>query len=98
MARLGEIKVGMRILEVNSVSLLGASHVDAVRALRTAGDNLTMVVSDGYDPILAYGNEDGTEDNCNGNEDEVLYNPARFSPDSASSATSGESYPVSFFS
>ena len=68
---------------MNSQSLLGASHVDAVRALRTAGDNLTMVVADGYDT----------------SEDDVLYNPAhgeptRFSPDSASSATSGDSFPV----
>jgi hypothetical protein len=76
---------------VNGVSLLGASHVDAVRALRTAGDNLTMVVSDGYDASLV-------SDGNHGNDDDVLYNPAhgeptRFSPDSQSSATSGDSFP-----
>lgn len=87
-SRTGELKVGMRILEVNGISLLGATHVDAVRALKTAGDSLAMVVADGYDAILV---EDASQE-------DVLYNPAlceptRFSPDSASSATSGDSFP-----
>ncbi|XP_066930968.1 protein scribble homolog isoform X3 [Clytia hemisphaerica] len=86
-ARDDRLKVGMRILEVNNTSLLGATHVDAVRALRTAGDNLSLIVCDGYDE----------SDAIEANQENVLYNPSlvepisRFSPDSQSSATSGDS-------
>jgi len=75
--------------QVNNTSLLGATHVDAVRALRTAGDNLSLIVCDGYDENAA--------DELN--EENVLYNPSlvepmTFSPDSQLSAT-GESFLVS---
>ena len=39
----------MRLLEVNGVSLLGASHQEAVNSLRSAGDVLRLLVCDGYD-------------------------------------------------
>ena len=35
---------------MNGVSLLGASHVEAVRALRSAPEKLYITVCDGYDP------------------------------------------------
>ncbi|XP_047145373.1 protein scribble homolog isoform X1 [Hydra vulgaris] len=83
-SRDGRLKVGMRILEVNGISLLGATHVDAVRALRTAGDILTTVVCDGYDEQAASVLI----------EENIFFNPSlcesRFSPDSQSSATSGD--------
>ena len=34
---------------MNGTSLLGATHMEAVRALRSVGDRLSLVVSDGYD-------------------------------------------------
>ncbi|CAB3986484.1 scribble homolog isoform X1, partial [Paramuricea clavata] len=43
------LHVGQRILEVNSTSLLGATHMEAVRSLRSVGDSLSLVVADGYD-------------------------------------------------
>ena len=43
------LQVGMRLLEVNGVSLLGASHQEAVNALRTAGAVIRLLVCDGYD-------------------------------------------------
>ncbi len=46
----GRLKVGQRILEVNGQSMLGARHGEAVRALRSAGDRLNMLVCEGYDP------------------------------------------------
>ncbi|KAK3743341.1 hypothetical protein QZH41_013908 [Actinostola sp. cb2023] len=46
----GRLIVGQRILEVNGTSLLGATHLEAVRALRSMGDKLTLLVCDGYDP------------------------------------------------
>merc|ERR1719494_62843 len=49
-AKDGRLKVGMRILEVNGTSLIGATHVEAVRSLRSVGDKLTLVICDGYDP------------------------------------------------
>ncbi|XP_037051947.1 protein lap4 isoform X3 [Bradysia coprophila] len=45
----GRLKVGMRILEVNGTSLLGATHTEAVQLLRTAGDTLQIIVCKGYD-------------------------------------------------
>ncbi len=45
-----KFSVGQRILEVNGVSLLGASHTEAVKALRNAPERLYMTICDGYDP------------------------------------------------
>jgi protein scribble len=41
------LQVGMRLLEVNGVSLLGASHQEAVNALRNSGNDINMVVCKG---------------------------------------------------
>ncbi|XP_033848965.3 protein scribble homolog isoform X4 [Acipenser ruthenus] len=49
-ARDGRLKVGMRILEVNNHSLLGMTHTEAVRILRSIGDTLAVLVCDGFDP------------------------------------------------
>ncbi|KAJ6637155.1 Protein lap4 [Pseudolycoriella hygida] len=45
----GRLKVGMRILEVNGTSLLGAKHIEAVQLLRSAGDRIQIIVCKGYD-------------------------------------------------
>lgn len=45
----GRLKVGQRLLEVNGLSLLGASHQEAVDCLRAAGNTLYLVVCKGYD-------------------------------------------------
>ncbi|XP_063705869.1 protein lap4-like [Culicoides brevitarsis] len=45
----GRLRVGMRILEVNGVSLLGATHQEAVDVLRSAGQELHLVVCKGYE-------------------------------------------------
>lgn len=37
----------MRLLEVNNASLLGASHQEAVNALRCAGNTIRLVVCKG---------------------------------------------------
>ncbi|XP_014679096.1 PREDICTED: protein scribble homolog, partial [Priapulus caudatus] len=47
------LRLGMRILEVNGQSLLGASHQEAVRALRSVGDAMFIMVCEGYDPAEA---------------------------------------------
>lgn len=39
----------MRILEVNGTSLLGATHQEAVNALRAAGNDIQVIVCKGYD-------------------------------------------------
>ncbi|XP_052234956.1 protein scribble homolog isoform X4 [Dreissena polymorpha] len=49
-ARDSRLKVGQRILEVNGQSLLGATHQEAVRALRSVGDRLVIMICDGFDP------------------------------------------------
>ncbi|VVC92564.1 unnamed protein product [Leptidea sinapis] len=59
----GRLKVGMRLLEVNGVSLLGATHNEAVNALRSAGNApLHLVVCHGYSRPDKYttGSESGT--------------------------------------
>ena len=40
-------QVGMRLLEVNGVSLLGASHQEAVNALRNSENEIKLVVCKG---------------------------------------------------
>lgn len=45
----GRVRVGMRILEVNGQSLLGATHQEAVEGLRLSGNRLNMVVCKGYE-------------------------------------------------
>ncbi|XP_055602053.1 protein lap4-like isoform X7 [Uranotaenia lowii] len=45
----GRLRVGMRILEVNGVSLLGATHQEAVNSLRASGNSLYLVVCKGYE-------------------------------------------------
>jgi protein scribble len=51
-AKDGRLKVGQRILEVNGQSLLGADHQEAVRALRSVGNMMTIMICDGFDPAL----------------------------------------------
>ncbi|XP_032455631.1 protein lap4 isoform X10 [Nasonia vitripennis] len=45
----GRLKVGMRLLEVNGTSILGATHQEAVNILRSSGNIITLVVCKGYD-------------------------------------------------
>lgn len=35
---------------MNGTSLLGSTHQEAVRALRSVGDTMNIMVCDGYDP------------------------------------------------
>ncbi|KAJ2947504.1 hypothetical protein O0L34_g17292 [Tuta absoluta] len=61
----GRLKVGMRLLEVNGISLLGATHNEAVNALRSATNApLHLVVCLGYTRPEKYttGSESGTAD------------------------------------
>eukprot|EP00092_Neocalanus_flemingeri_P002644 GFUD01002832.1.p1 GENE.GFUD01002832.1~~GFUD01002832.1.p1 ORF type:complete len:1969 (+),score=355.00 GFUD01002832.1:159-6065(+) len=52
------IKVGQRIIEVNGQSLLGATHQEAVNILRNAGDEIKLLVCDGFNPLLVPNSED----------------------------------------
>ena len=47
-AREARLKVGQRIIEVNGQSLLGATHEEAVKALRSGEGSLHILVCDGY--------------------------------------------------
>ncbi len=44
----GKLEVGQRILEVDTHSLLGASHVEAVHILRQTENTVRLLVCDGY--------------------------------------------------
>ena len=46
----GRLTVGQRILEVNGQSLVGASHVTAVRIMKEVHEEITLVVCNGFDP------------------------------------------------
>ncbi|KAK5649495.1 hypothetical protein RI129_000524 [Pyrocoelia pectoralis] len=45
----GRLRTGMRLLEVNGRSLLGATHQEAVNTLRSCGDVIHLTVCKGYD-------------------------------------------------
>lgn len=49
------LRVGQRIIEVNGLSLLGATHQEAVGALRSAGDNLHVLLCDGFTEVGSEG-------------------------------------------
>ena len=49
-ARDKRLKVGQRILEVNNQSLLGCTHAEAVRTLRSMGEQASVLLCHGYDP------------------------------------------------
>ncbi|XP_076807797.1 protein scribble homolog isoform X3 [Clavelina lepadiformis] len=44
----GQLKVGQRIIEVNNQSLLSCTHAEAVRTLRSIGDQATFLLCHGY--------------------------------------------------
>ena len=44
------------ILQVNGQSLLGATHTEAVRALRSVADKMCIMVCDGFDASLLESN------------------------------------------
>ncbi|XP_050389394.1 protein scribble homolog isoform X6 [Patella vulgata] len=52
-ARDNRLIIGQRILEVNGQSLLGATHQEAVRALRSVGEKMSIMVCDGFDPTAS---------------------------------------------
>lgn len=67
----GRLKVGQRLLEVNGVSLLGASHQEAVDCLRAAGNSLYLVVCKGYDksgPVNPLNVSNAAKVDANGDE------------------------------
>ncbi|XP_044762164.1 protein lap4-like isoform X3 [Coccinella septempunctata] len=45
----GRLKTGMRLIEVNGRSLLGATHQEAVHALRSCGNRIRLLVCKGYE-------------------------------------------------
>ena len=44
--------MGIRILQVNSVSLFGKTNEEALNVLHGVLDRLTLLVCDGYDPNI----------------------------------------------
>ena len=49
-SRCGEFRVGQRIIDVNGNTLLGATHHEAVRVLKSVGKDVKFIVCDGYEP------------------------------------------------
>ena len=47
-----DLIVGQRIIEVNGQSLLGATHAEAVKAMRESGNSIHLIVCDGYNKPL----------------------------------------------
>ncbi|GAB1600140.1 protein scribble homolog [Argonauta hians] len=47
-ARHGQLTVGQRILQVNNQSLLGTSHTEAVKTLRSVGEEMEILVCNGH--------------------------------------------------
>ena len=58
--KLLSFQVGQRIIEVNGQSLLGATHQEAVNILRNAGDEIKLLVCNGFNP----NNLSHNEGNC----------------------------------
>lgn len=71
-ARDGRLQVGMRILEVGNHSLLGMTHTEAVRVLRSTGDTLMLLVCDGFDPRTVTGIEVSAYVNVDADQGDLL--------------------------
>ena len=54
--RSNELIVGQRIIEVNGQSLLGATHSEAVDAMRQAGNSIQLLLCDGWNEPVAIQN------------------------------------------
>ena len=46
----GRLSVGMRILQINSISMLGKTHEEALKVLQGVLDRINLLVCHGYDP------------------------------------------------
>jgi len=46
----GRLFVGMRILQINSISMLGKTHEEALKVLQGVLDRMNLLVCHGYDP------------------------------------------------
>ncbi|XP_022643701.1 protein lap4-like isoform X4 [Varroa destructor] len=66
----GRIKLGMRIVEVNGHSLLGASHDESVDIIKKAGNSIMFIVCDGYN------NMPGAALHCQDISSNVLVTPS----------------------
>ena len=56
-SRESRLCVGQRIIEVNGQNLLGAEHLEAVNTMRSVGDELNILVCDGYNNISSAGDK-----------------------------------------
>ena len=65
--------MGHRILEVNGISLLGSSHLDAVKALRSSPDRISITVCQGYDPKEILKRKVEAESAANGRAERSTY-------------------------
>merc|ERR1712008_411546 len=52
-SRCPQLEVGQRIIEVNGQSLLGATHSEAVDALRNSGNSIHLLVCDAWNESAA---------------------------------------------
>lgn len=59
-ARDGRLAVGIRILQINSVSLIGKTHQECLKVLQGILDRMTLLVCNGYDPLslISFSNSD----------------------------------------
>ena len=86
--RPNELQVGQRIIEVNGQSLLGASHNEAVTALRNAGDSIHLLVCDAWNEPIgeqhpAIQNGNGSQELQEDEDDESLHHQQPPRPNSA---------------
>ena len=88
--------VGQRIIEVNGKSLLGATHAEAVEALRSSGDSIHLLLCDGWNnqtqagetnnapPAVTNGNQENQEPRPprpnSAQEVKLLFNSSIFCP------------------
>ena len=73
--------VGQRIIEVNGKSLLGATHAEAVEALRSSGDSIHLLLCDGWNNQTQAGETNNAAAVTNGNQENQEPRPPR--PNSA---------------
>jgi hypothetical protein len=82
----GRLKQGNRILQVNSISMLGKTHSEALQVLQGVLDRINLLVCFGYDPATLAAQY---SDDCEGHTEDSVDDYARVGDDNRYSGGGG---------
>lgn len=79
----GHVRSGQRVLQVNGIPMLSATHAEALNAMRQSVDCLTLMVCDGYNADAYLAPEELTEKDKDKKRAALLHRKSRIFDPSA---------------